>query len=299
MDKHQKYFQRALLFVLLLSLISCGRYTRDDQFLPVTRASLLEPNTGTYSDLRNLPKPKGPVVASVYSFRDMTGQYKPSPSSYISTAVTQGASSMLVQALKDSGWFIVVEREGFQHLLTERKISRAINKKEFPELLPANIIFEGGIIAYDSNVETGGAGAKYLGIGISDTYRIDQVTIALRVVDVRTGRILDTVETTKTIMSYQYGINVFKYVSFKDLVQSEIGMSSNEPIQLCAQESIHAAVVHIIARGIKKNLWSLKVPEDIHDEVLRPYIGSLASVPKQLQLRKKYRRQGELKSSSE
>ncbi|MDX8388473.1 MAG: CsgG/HfaB family protein [Ghiorsea sp.] len=235
----------------------------------------MKPTSQTYQDLTNLPEPKGQLVASVYSFRDMTGQYKRAPNSSISTAMTQGASSMLVQALKDSGWFVVVEREGFQHLLTERKISRALKKKDYPDLLPSNIIFEGGIIAYDSNVKTGGEGLKYLGIGASEQYRVDQVTVSLRVVDVRTGRVLDTVETTKTILSYQYDFNVFKYVSFKDLLQSEVGVSVNEPIQLCAQEAIHSAVVHIIARGIKQKLWSMAKPEDIDDAVLRRYIGSV------------------------
>ncbi len=264
---------RLTLFSLLLALASCGTYARNGQFNATSEASLLKPTSQTYQDLTHLPDPKGQLVASVYSFRDMTGQYKASPNSNISTAVTQGASSMLMQALKDSGWFIVVEREGFQHLLTERKISRALKQNEYPELLPSNIIFEGGIIAYDSNVQTGGEGVKYLGIGGSEQYRVDQVTVSLRVVDVRSGRILDTVETTKTVLSYQYDINAFKYVSFKNLLQSEVGVSVNEPIQLCAQEAIHSAVVHIVARGVKQNLWSLARAEDIQTPVMQRYLG--------------------------
>src|SRR5713101_134647 len=62
----------------------------------------LTPASASYRDLVRLPLPKGKIVASVYAFRDQTGQYKAAPDSSFSTAVTQGAGSILVKALKDS-----------------------------------------------------------------------------------------------------------------------------------------------------------------------------------------------------
>lgn len=89
------------------------------------KAMSLEP-TEIFSDLKNLPKPVGSIPVSVYSFRDQTGQYKPQTNvSSFSTAVTQGANSILIQALHESDWFTPVEREGLQNILTERKIIRA------------------------------------------------------------------------------------------------------------------------------------------------------------------------------
>src|SRR3546814_7689440 len=79
----------------------------------------LTPATPSTRDLLKLPDPKGKIVVAVYGFRDQTGQYKPAPDSSFSTSVTQGAASMLVKALKDSGWFTPVERESLQELLTE------------------------------------------------------------------------------------------------------------------------------------------------------------------------------------
>src|SRR5690606_6779409 len=87
----------------------------------------LTPATPSTRDLVKLPPPKGKVTVAVYGFRDQTGQYKPAPDSSFSTSVTQGASSMLVKALKDSGWFTPVERESLQELLTERRIVRALD----------------------------------------------------------------------------------------------------------------------------------------------------------------------------
>ncbi len=70
---------------------------------------------------------------------------------------------MLSAALSDSGWFIPLERVGLQNLLTERKIIRAnlerTGGQDLAALQAANLLFEGGIIAFDSNIRTGGAGA--------------------------------------------------------------------------------------------------------------------------------------------
>ena len=103
--------------------------TGPDQTGPSVRlhsCQTLTPETAITRDLLALPPPKGKIAVAVYGIRDQTGQYKPAPDSSFSTAVTQGASSMLIRALQDSGWFIPVERENLQNLLTERKIVRAL-----------------------------------------------------------------------------------------------------------------------------------------------------------------------------
>ncbi|MDQ6971607.1 MAG: CsgG/HfaB family protein [Mariprofundaceae bacterium] len=268
------------LSLLLLALGGCALAAAHHPIGVMGHAHLTQPNTPTYRDLTNLPEPAGKILAAVYNFRDMTGQYKSSPSSNISTQMTQGAASMLMHSLKESRWFDVVEREGLQDLLTERKVNRATQKNSkkkkraasLPTLLAANILFEGGIVAYDTNVQTGGEGAKYLGIGGSDKYQVDQVMVILRVVDVRNGRVLDTVETTKTILSERLDGSIFKYVAFKKLLEAEVGYSYNEPGQMAAQEAIQAAIVHLIARGILDGLWALQNPDDINSPVLADYL---------------------------
>jgi curli production assembly/transport component CsgG len=251
---------------------------------PDTSAQLT-PATPVTRDLVKLPPPKGKVVAAVYGFRDQTGQYKPAPDSSFSTSVTQGAAAMLIKALKDSGWYTLVERENLQNLLTERKIVRALETPQtkdapasgFPALLPASVLIEGGVIAYESNVRTGGAGARFLGVGLSSLYRVDQVTVNLRIIDIRRGQILHSVSTSKTIYSYEIRPSVFKFVNFKDLVEVEIGMTRNEPAQLCVNEAIEAAVVHLIVQGIKTGLWALKDEKDWHDPVIQTYLRETGS----------------------
>jgi len=266
------------LVLLGLILTGCTSMERDVSN-PASNAELT-PATRITRDLLKLPEPMGKVVVAVYGFRDETGQFKPAPDSSFSTSVTQGAASILVQALKESGWFTPVERENLQNLLTERKIVRALEVPgakgpqvvNLPPLLPASIVIEGGVIAYESNVRTGGAGANYLGIGVSTQYRVDQVTVGLRSIDVRNGQILNSVFTTKTIFSYEVHPSLFKFVNFKDLVEVEAGTTRNEPAQLCVKEAIEAAVIHLTVLGIKDHTWALKNESDWSSPVLQAYL---------------------------
>lgn len=247
---------------------------------PQQEPAKLAARSNTYVDLTSLPKPKGKIVASVYGFRDQTGQYKPAPSSSFSTAVTQGATALLVQALHESGWFIALEREGLQNLLTERKIIRASQKKpntpsnntqDLPSLLAANILIEGGVVAYETNTKTGGAGARYLGISLSEQYRVDQVTVNLRAVNVRTGQILNSISTTKTILSKELQTGIFKFIEFKELLEAEAGVTTNEPTQVCVRAAIEAAVVHMIVDGIDKKSWFPENHNDLDHPTIQRY----------------------------
>ncbi|MBV2182083.1 CsgG/HfaB family protein [Castellaniella sp. MT123] len=269
----------AISALALLTLSACAL----QKPMNVSNEAQLTPATPSTIDLLKLPPPQRKIVAAVYGFRDETGQYKPSPSSAFSTAVTQGAASMLMKALKDSGWYIPVEREGLQSLLTERRVLRAVDDQPqnggqpragVPNLLPASIILEGGIVAYDTNTRTGGLGAKFLGIGLTTQYSVDQVTINLRAVDVNTGEILNSVSTSKTIWSYEIHPSYFRFVNYYDLLEIEGGYTNNEPAQLAVKEAIDAAVMHLTVGGIKDNLWRLKNPSDWNNPLLQRYLNA-------------------------
>lgn len=105
------------LFSIALLAAACGPYMR--QSLQPRRA-VLGPESPAKRILLDLPKPQEKIVTAVYKFRDQTGQYKPSESGASwSTAVTQGATTILIRALEESGWFIPIERENMANLLNE------------------------------------------------------------------------------------------------------------------------------------------------------------------------------------
>ena len=93
-------------------------------------------------------------------------------------------------------------------------------------LTPANIIIEGGIVGYDTNIRTGGLGVNYLGIGGATQYRVDQVTIASARGRYPQRAGLNSVSTTKTIYSYELTAGVYKFVGYQNLLQVEAGMTS-------------------------------------------------------------------------
>ena len=265
--------------VLLLGVIALAACTSVPPSNVKANAKLT-PNTKVTRDLTQLPEPRAKVPVAVYSLRDQTGQYKVSPDSPYSTQVTQGAATMLINALRNSGWYLPVEREGLQNLLTERRIVRAIESPtdkgkpiiNLPNLMPASLIIEGGIIAYESNVRTGGKGANYLGIGSSTQYRVDQVTASLRSIDIRSGQVLNTVSVTKTIYSYQFSANVYAYVAYQKLLQGETGFTTNEPAQLAVREALESAVIHLTVQSVHDRILELKNEQDWASPIIQAYL---------------------------
>jgi curli production assembly/transport component CsgG len=242
--------------------------------------------TAIHDDLVALPPPRDRLVVAVYKFRDQTGQYKTSSlATTFSTAVTQGATSMLIEALEDSGWFVVIEREALTNLLNERKIIRSARAEyasqpgvqapalpPLPPMLYAGILLEGGIIGYDTNLLVGGAGVRYYGVGGSGEVRKDQVTIYLRVVSVQNGRVLESVSTSKSILSREVDFGIYRFVRVKRLLEVEIGFSTNEPPTMAVQEAIEKAVYDLIVQGILDGVWQLKNPEDMNSPAIQNYL---------------------------
>ena len=269
------------LFVTMscaFALSGCAEYSmlkdRVGEEVARPNTGLLPPTVGPITEvnrkLRDLPPPQRPVAVAVYGYVDQTGQFKPSDNvQTLSRAVTQGATSILIKALQDASngrWFTVIERERLDNLLKERRIiadmrqrylgETNVNPGALPPLLFAGVMLDGGIIGYDSNTRTGGAGAKYFGIGGDIKYREDTVTVYLRGVSVKTGQVLLSVVANKTILSYGVDANAFRYVTFNRLFEAEGGFTQNEPGSLAVQQAIEKAVLTFIVEGSARGLWS-------------------------------------------
>lgn len=266
-----------LVCATALALSACSTVTEHGRSsFPETRSKAFIPDkTQTQVLLSSLPAPDRSVAVAVYGFVDQTGQYKPMEAGQtLSRAVTQGGGAILVKALQDAGdrqWFTIVERESLRNLLNERQIIREmrerylgetdVNPQALPALLFAGVLLEGGIVGYDTNTVTGGAGAAFLGIGGRTEYRQDTVTVYLRAVSVRTGEVLTTVTASKTIASQSIGANAFRYVAFKELLQAEAGYTTNEPDQVALQQAIEKAVYGLVLEGVELKLWNFADPE--------------------------------------
>ena len=259
---------RLLYSFLLAILVSSCAVLNKNTDLSLTRdiqpADILDLQS---VELAELPPAKRKPVVAVYrdSFQDLTGQRKSNSSfALFSTAVTQAPEALLIRALKHAAngdFFRVVERVGLDNLTKERQLIRSTREnfdedKQLQPLLFAGLLIQGGVINYDTNVQSGGMGARYLGIGTSKQYREDVVTISLRLVSVSTGEVLMETLVSKSIVSTSVSQDVFRFIEAgTELVEIEGGVAENEVGSIALQKAIETGVFNLIEIGIERGYW--------------------------------------------
>jgi curli production assembly/transport component CsgG len=279
--------------VLVLLMSGCAITQKTGQLVGVEHEPKLAENK-MQKEFDLLPPPAGPKLSvAVYQFADKTGQRKPTPGiASFSTAVTQGADVFLIKALQDVGngrWFDVVERGNIDALTKERLIIKQMREayegKDAKPLMPmqfAGIIMEGGIIGYDSGLESGGIAYKFLGIGPQTQYSKDIVTVSLRAISVNTGKILAAVTVTKIIYSTADSVAILKSIdpgggilqqvfngntgstsATAGMFEFESGLTINEPATLAVKTTVESAVVEMIKEGERKGVWDYRKPQII------------------------------------
>jgi len=238
-------------------------------------------------ELRNLPPAKIRPTIAIYpnSFRDLTGQRRSNSTfALFSTAVTQAPEAFLIRAFKhtaNGNFFRVVERVGLDDLTKERQLIRS-TRKEFKDddkmkpLLFAGLLVQGGVISYESNLKSGGSGARYLGIGTSKQFREDTVTISLRLVSVATGEVLMETLVSKSILSTSVSQDVFRFIEAgTELVEIEGGISENESVSIALQKAVENGVLNIINIGIDRGYWKYEQTKIIKPDCIDECIDSI------------------------
>ncbi len=257
---------------MAISLSSCSLLEIDDATSPYRFAANNDEEVQILDlqsqELLNAPPPSIRPVVAVYptAFTDQTGQRKSNSSfALFSTAITQAPYTLLIRALKHASngdFFIVAERVGLDNLTKERQLIRSTRNENGESnavrpLLFAGILLEGAVVSYDSNLLTGGIGARYLGIGTSTQYRQDSVSVSLRLVSVATGEILIEVSSSKTLWSTGQSQDVFKFIEMgTELVELEAGTSTNESATLALSKAIEGAVLELITIGYDRGFWN-------------------------------------------
>ena len=277
------------IFLLSLMLVGCAGKAKFD----------VRTQQVAYKELSTIKSPDGePIIIAVYDFLDMTGQKKPGGTyASMSTAVTQGSYQLLIKALADAGdgkWFRVVERSSLPSLLQERKLIRSTRQQvdgekaeSLPPLLFAGAYITGGVVGYDSDITSGGLGARVLGIQANKSFRKDIVTIILRLVNVQTGEVVISTTIEKTIISTSTGSDVFKYFDMDTmLVEIEAGYAKNEPVTFALRKAIEKGVVEVIQEGVKKDLWAFEKPIEIVIPEIKDYIDPILDMKNDIEIDK-------------
>ncbi|MFP4295823.1 MAG: CsgG/HfaB family protein [Halothiobacillaceae bacterium] len=259
-------WRRALPLVGMLALAGCADIADElTQTYPATMTAVSEQSL----QLRRLPEPTHRVSVAVYDLPDLTGQYKERETvQTMSRAVSQGGGALLVKALQDAGerrWFTVLDRTNLDNLLRERQIvtemrrlyrgESAPDPDAIPPLRHAGILIQGAVVGYDTNTQTGGFGARYLGIGGDTQWKLDIVTVNLQAVSTNSGEVLASVMVQKPIASASARGGVFRYVELDKLLEVETGVAANEPKQLALQMAVEKAVFSLVLEGAEVGLW--------------------------------------------
>lgn len=217
------------------------------------------------------PAPAAPLNVAVYEFQDLTGQNKSSVKAgfpEFSRAITQGASVILVDALKTAGngcWFTVVDRGHLDNLLRERKLIQdtyAFLKRDPKDLIDplkfAEYLITGGVVSYDSPVSSAGANVLYAGYGGGITQSKDLVTVNLQVVRVKDGVVVTTINVSRPIVNVSGTASVTRLLGGR-ILDAQVLAGLQEAVQTAVREAIEVGVYELVRQGDQRRLWLRKV----------------------------------------
>lgn len=173
------------------------------------------------------------------------------------SAVTQSLRDMLTTELFGSGQFIVIERDALDAVISEQEFSQsaqagAATRIPKAQLEGADLIVLGAITAFDSG---NSGGAIPIPIPLSErgdfgilnlSAKRGHVAMDLRVIDVRTGRVLQS--TAVEGRNWKVG---FDFTGFFRAGRSSIrlpgllGLFSNTPVEEALQKMVAAATAKI------------------------------------------------------
>ena len=162
---------RLLLFPLVILVSSCASLGGGDFEIPTREEPEIQ-FTLLQQELIDVGAPTRRPTLAVYQFTDQTGQKRQNSAggTSFSSAVTQAPDVYLIRALTRAGngkFFKVVDRQILDHLTRERQLIRQTRQSydgkdanKLPALTFAGMIIAGGIVGYDTSIDTGGAGAR-------------------------------------------------------------------------------------------------------------------------------------------
>jgi curli biogenesis system outer membrane secretion channel CsgG len=206
---------------------------------------------------KNVNATHGLPRIAVGEVADKTGQVNFDDSG---TAMSQGASEMVMSAFYKTGKVGLVERLDLRIPLAEVKLAeqeRLDRNIEAYGVLPASdFVVVGAITELNYNILTGGAQLHVQGIGGDQRMVLVNVAMDLRVVDAKNFAVRYITTLQKQIYGVETQANVFRF--FGDtLIELEAGRVQNEPMQLALRSIAEMSVYQIMTEFL-----GLPVTED-------------------------------------
>lgn len=200
--------------------------------------------------LASLPEREDKPAVAVYSITDRTGQVKNGGSA----VVTQGATDMMITALKRSRQFKVLDRVNFGDFMNEQNLKT--NERlafgqgpDIGEMTGADYVIQGAITEYQVDKSTGGVGLNIGGVGGSKEYARATTAIDLRIVDSTTGEVVWSESLKGEILGEKVGLQAFSFMG-NNIVEFETGQGKQEVINLVIRTLLEESVYKIFASQV-------------------------------------------------
>ena len=176
--------------------------------------------------------------------------------------ITGGIRDLLTTALFQSNRFIVLERDALSDALTEQEFSASGQVGEASRIPTgqvegAELLVVGALTAFDSGAAGGiafpvpiplnrGHDAAILDLEFRKAY----VAMDLRVIDVRTARIVSTVSVEGTARKFGAGVSGIVGTRYGGAVRLPVLLRgfANTPVEKAISDMVDAAVTHVVEK---------------------------------------------------
>lgn len=176
--------------------------------------------------------------------------------------VMGGIRDMITTALFQSNRFIVLERENLSDVLTEQEFSasgRVGEASRIPagQIEGAELLVVGAITGFDAAAAGGGGFPIPIPLNRGrDVMMLDLeirkafVSMDLRVIDTRTGRVVSTVAVEGTARKFGAGLSGFARTRYGGMVRIPTLLRgfTNTPVEKAISEMVDAAVANIVEK---------------------------------------------------
>jgi len=145
----------------------------------------------------------------------------------------------LPQALADLDRYAQNQRSGIDQPAT---YDRFYHLAPLPEILIADYIVTGAIVAHDSDVISGGTGLRFQNIGVLQQVHKHVITVSLRLVRVSDGEIVANKTASQTVLSKRQQGDILNYVTLNQILEFESGYVTNEPRSMALDAAFRLAL---------------------------------------------------------
>ena len=177
-------------------------------------------------------------------------------------AVMSGIRDLVTTALFQSNRYIVLERDAISDVLVEQEFSASgkvgeASRIPIGQIEGAELLVVGAITGFDAAAAGGGGFPIPIPINrgrdvvvLDIEYKKAFVSMDLRVIDTRTGRVVSTVAVEGSARKFGAGVSGFARTRYGGVVRVPTLLRgfANTPVEKAISEMVDAAVTHIVEK---------------------------------------------------